>query len=247
MEQKEMVQYDNSLNKIAFTDFTATDYNFLMALCSRLKDKGTKEISMTYKQIKEITKYPAKTDNVRFVDDLSGMNRKLLKITLGYENEERLEVFVLFTRFVIDKVKKTLTVSVNERYIYLLNELTSQFTKFELETFNELSSKYSKTLFRLLMQYRKTGFVRISKDDLTRILCIPKSYNTNDTIRKILEPSINEIGPYIEDLNMEIIRESTRGKPVKEFIFTFKKSNKQQMERILEPKAEEESIFKICI
>lgn len=243
----DIVKYDNYLNTICFNKFTAVDYNFLMMLCAKLKDIGTKEIEMSFLEIKKATNYPTKNTNERFVRDLARMNKKLLHVTFGYENKELIEMFVLFTSFTIDKIKQTLTISVNEKYTYLLNELTSQFTKFELKKFNKLSSKYSKTLFRLFMQYRKTGFVRISKDNLMKILCVPNSYKTSDLLRKIINPSIEELSLDIKDLKMDIVRENTRGNPIKEFIFTFKKSNKRQIERILEPKAEEKSLFQICL
>lgn len=241
---KEVVQYDNKLNKTQFNKFTAIDFNFLMTLCAKLKNRGTSEIKLDFLEIKKATGYSTKNTNERFINDLARMNKKLLDVKFAREDNRFLDMFVLFTSFSIDKIDQTLTVSINEKYTFLLNELTSQFTKFELQTFNDFKSKYSKTLYRLLMQYRKTGFLRISKKDLEKILCVPKSYTTNDLIRKIIEPSIEEIAPDLENLNMEIIRSSKRGNPVEAFKFTFKKTYKKQVERILEPKSEEESSFK---
>lgn len=239
----QIVQYDNSLNKISLNTFTAIDQNFFITLCAHVKNKGTEEIELSFSKIKEETGYSTKNTNERFIKDLSRMNEKLLTTAFGYENERYISMFILFTDFIIDKKKQTLTVSVNEKYTYLLNELNKEFTKFKLKTFNNLSSKYSKTLFRIIMQFRTAGFVRIGKDELINIMGVPKTYKTNDMVRKILEPSIEELSPHIKGLKMEIVREKTRGNPVKEFIFTFEKEEKTQIERILEPTIEEKSVL----
>lgn len=239
----EIVQYDNKLNKTQFNDFTAIDFNFLMTLCAKLKNKGTSEIKLDFLEIKKATGYSTKNTNDRFMSDLARMNRKLLDAKFEIEDDRILEMFVLFTNFRIDKVNHTLSVSINEKYTYLLNELTSQFTKFELQTFNNLKSKYSKTLYRLLMQFRKTGMLIITKKNLEAVLCVPKSYTTNDLLRKVIEPAIEEIAPYLEDINMDTIRSKKRGNPVVAFRFTFKKSYKKQVEKIIEPRSEEKSYF----
>ena len=48
--------------------------------------------------------------------------------------------------------KRTLTVSVNSRFSFLLNDLTSQFTRFELAEFTALRSSYAKECYRRLEQ-----------------------------------------------------------------------------------------------
>ena len=48
-------------------------------------------------------------------------------------------------------------VAVNPRFSFLLNDLTSQFTRFELAEFTALKSSYAKETYRRLKQYRQTG------------------------------------------------------------------------------------------
>lgn len=52
---------------------------------------------------------------------------------------------------------KKLEIEVNPKFEYIVNELTKNFTGFKLEEFIALSGKYTKTLYRLLKQFRKTG------------------------------------------------------------------------------------------
>lgn len=56
-------------------------------------------------------------------------------------------------------------VSVNKRFDFFLNELTSNFTRFELEEFTNLESKYSKAMYRLLKQWRTVGKKEWSIED----------------------------------------------------------------------------------
>lgn len=50
----------------------------------------------------------------------------------------------------------------NSRFSFLLNDLTSQFTRFELAEFTALRSSYDKECYRRLKQYRKTGVWKVS-------------------------------------------------------------------------------------
>ncbi|MBX5320310.1 hypothetical protein CD155_11055 [Staphylococcus caprae] len=53
--------------------------------------------------------------------------------------------------------KKELTVSINPELKHILNEITGNFTKFELKEMTQLKSSYAKNMFRLLKQYKHTG------------------------------------------------------------------------------------------
>ncbi len=44
----EIVKYHNYMNSLKFTGFTVTDFNFLLTLCSCMKDKGTDEVTFSF-------------------------------------------------------------------------------------------------------------------------------------------------------------------------------------------------------
>lgn len=51
MEKKnDLVKYNNIMNQIAFTKFTTTDYNFLMMLCSKLRNQETNKMVFSFKK-----------------------------------------------------------------------------------------------------------------------------------------------------------------------------------------------------
>lgn len=94
----EIVKYDNYMNGLKFTGFTATDFNFLMLLCSKLRDKDTSKITISFAEIREKTGY-TQCSIKQFVSDLQRMNDKLMKITCKLQTETEIIMFVLFPTF----------------------------------------------------------------------------------------------------------------------------------------------------
>lgn len=225
----EIVKYDNYMNNLKFTGFTTTDFNFLIALCSRMKDKETNKIVFSFAELRNITNYKKSNSIKQFVADIEHMNEKLMRVTCKLRTETEIIMFVLFPTFVINLNKQTLTVAVNEHFKFILNELIKNFTRFELKDFIGLQSKYSKTLFRLLKQFKSTGVLDISLNDFITKMDIPKSYRIKDITDKIINPTLRELQNYFQDLQCTVQYEHKRGKPVSGYIFTF------TPEKILKP------------
>ncbi len=57
-----------------------------------------------------------------------------------------------------------------------------------------LKSTYSKNMFRLLKQYKHTGYLKIHIDDFRNRLDIPKSYRMTDINKNVFKPIIIELG-----------------------------------------------------
>ena len=218
----EVVRYNNAMNQIKFKDFTPMDYNFMMALCCRVRDKGTSEVVLTFSEIKTLSNYSTKNDNSRFISDLQRMNKKLMSVAFSYETDDEIVMFSLFNTFRISRKAKTLTVNVNEQFTFILNGLVDNFTRFDLMEFSSLKSRYSKALYRLLKQWKGTGKYIVRFDDLRNIMDVPKSMKNNAVNRDILTPMLEELKHYFGNLQMIIERdESRRGKPFTNCVFLF--------------------------
>ncbi len=226
----EIVKYDNYMNALKFTDFSSVDFNFLMVLCNKMRDKDTSKIVLSFDELKEKTNY-ASTSLERFVSDMKRMNRKLMRITCDFETADEIIMFVLFTTFEINLKKKTLTVSVNDRFKFILNELVKNFTRFELDEFITLESKYSKNLYRLLKQYRSTGRYEVSVQDFREKMDCPKAYKNNRLIDKIIHPAIKELGQFFNNLTCTQKYAREKGKPLTGYIFTFTPEAKRKAEK----------------
>jgi len=221
----EIVKYDNYLNGLKFTGFSPIDFNFLMALCSRTRDKDTNELKFTFDELREITGYK-QTSIKKFASDLERMNEKLMKIICKIKTDTKTIMFVLFPTFVTDIKEQTLTVAVNEKFKFILNAIIKNFTRFDLDEFVQLDSKYSKSLYRLLKQFKSTGKFEVSIKDFREKMDCPESYTNKHIMDKIIKPSLNELQNYFQDLKCETKYAHKRGRPVLGYIFTFTPENR---------------------
>jgi len=234
-QMNEVVKYENYMNSLKFTGFTTTDFNFLMALCSRMRDKDTNEVVFSFSELRSITGYKKSNSIKQFVTDLEHMNEKLMKITCKLRTETEIIMFVLFPTFIINLDEQTLTVAVNEKFKFILNELIKNFTRFDLKEFIGLESKHSKTLYRLLKQFKTTGIFEIKLDNFRKKMDCPTSYSNKYVMDKLIKPSLKELRKYFTDLQCTVQYAHKRGNPVEGYIFTFKP------EQIPEPGLENEA------
>lgn len=228
-ESKEIVKYHNDLNEITFQRFSQVDFDFFMVLCSKLKDSGENEVVISFDEFKRLSKYNPTTSEKRFIRELKSMNHKQLLSTGMIKNGSKIEQFVLFTRFVIDPDEKTITAKVNGDYRYILNEVTRSFTLFELQEFISLESKYSKTLYRHLKQFRTTGVYWVSVEDFRRIFGVSKGYSNKLMMQKIITPAVKALREYFHNLECRTIYEKKPGRPVKAYEFTFDPEQARQL------------------
>ena len=220
----EIVKYDNYMNNLKFVGFTTTDFNFLMLLCSKMRDKDVSQISISFDELRLKTAY-TRTSIQKFRADLERMNEKLMKVTCKLRTETKTIMFVLFPTFEIDMKEQELTVAVNEKFKFILNELIKNFTRFDLNEFIKLDSKYSKILYRLLKQFKTTGIYEVKIDDFRNKIDCPVSYNAKYIMDKIIKPSLKELQNYFQDLQCTVKYAHKRGRPVEGYIFTFKLEN----------------------
>lgn len=223
---KEIVKYANWTNTLKFKDFTPQDYDFFMMLCSKMKDKGTRTLTFSFEEIKKLSGYQKK-DKKAFVEKLMSMNRKLMSVTTDVVIGSKYLQFVLFTTFATDIEENTLTVSVNQDFQFVLNDLAKNFTRFELEEFLSLESKYAKTLYRLMKQYKSSGEYRVGVGEFRDLMGCPPSYSNGVFLRDIVQPSVEKVQQFFPLLKCTVLHAKKRGAPVTGYLFTFTKEERQ--------------------
>lgn len=223
------VKYQNELNLVALKQFNAKEMNLFFALCARMKDKGLDSIMFSFEELKELSDYKM-TAIKAFTNDLDSLYSKMLQLTYRneYDDDGSFRRFVLFTGFDVNVKKQTVEVSINPKLEGILNGLTTEFSRFELSAFTAIRSTYAKTLFRLLMQYRSTGYYTVSIDEFKEIMDIPKSYTQMGQIdQRVIKPAMKELNNYFENLELTKIKAKKGNKIAKlEFTFTGLKTNK---------------------
>lgn len=225
MEQKETtlsVYHHNDLNTVPMGRLTADELDLFFTICATVKEKGTDEITLTFDKIRQISQF-SQTSNTVLANALKSTNKKLLNMDFTIETEHKIVQFVLFTMFEIDKQKQTLKVSVNTPFVYLLNDLTGNFTMYELKEFIRVKGKYSKMLYSLLKQYRKKGYFFIDINEFREFFDVPKSYQMCDIDKKVLEPAINELKPFFKRLKVKKVKDPKQKNKVVKLEFFFQK------------------------
>ncbi|EPH86492.1 replication initiation protein [Enterococcus faecalis] len=225
----EIVKYHHELNTIPLRKFTPVEMNLFFSIVSRMREKGDKTVRFSFDQLKDLSNYKA-TANVRFVDDLKTTYEKILSLRFGRRSESGLsyEMFVMFTKFKIngDTPEPYVDIQIFEDALPLLNGLDS-WVRYSLQQFNELQSSYSKTMFRLLKQFRTKGYAYFSKEDFHELLDIPKSYRESNIDQYVLKPIRQELTAIFKGLAIKKKYGKGRGKPVIGYQFTFKPEIKQ--------------------
>lgn len=188
--KEEIVIYNNDLNtKVYLKKFNNFNWDIFMIVVSALAftKNGVAEISLV--EIKKKTNYTSQ-NNENFKNKLKETNRKILQSICEVETGEDTEQFPLFKKFKIIG-KKTLRVEVGEDYMSFFTDY-SEYTSFGLKTFLELKNKYTKPLFKQLMQFKATGKAFFRMEDFRSKLDIPKSLSFSKVRDRILIPSIKD-------------------------------------------------------
>jgi plasmid replication initiation protein len=214
----EIVKFSNQFNNVALKKFDAVHLDVLMAIASRVREKGTATVEFSFEELRGLMRLRKNLTNKQLADKIVQTNARLLALNYMFEDSGKIIQFALFTVFETDPANQTLEVSVNERFAFLLNDLTSQFTRFELAEFADLKSKYAKEFYRRAKQYRSSGIWKVSRDEFCRLLNVTDSAKSTANLnRVVLKPIIEECGPL---LGLKIERQYVKRR-LSGFVFTF--------------------------
>ena len=190
-----------------------------------MKEQGIKELNISFSDLEKLIGIPFKDKN-ELVINIRSTNKKLLNLKTETSNNGVYIDFVLFRTFITDTNNNMLTIKVNEDFAYILNDLTQNFTLFDLKEFNLLSSIYAKHLYRLLKQFRYTGYYKVEINEFRRLFDIPSSYQMNDIDKRVLKPAIKEVSAFFNSLMMNKIKE---GRKIKYLEFKFSKEQRSSI------------------
>jgi len=203
--------YKNEMNTVPFRKFSSIEMDLFFSICTKMKNKNLNVVRFYFDELKELSNYTSREKN-RFIKDLESVYKKMTQLSYRQENLKKIDYFVLFTGFSIDKEDEYVDIRINSELNFILNELTSSFTKFELQEFTSLVSSYSKTMFRLLKQFRLTGFYKISIEEFRRVLDIPASYRMTAINDRVLLPIEKELKPFFKNLKIRKIKARKQNK-----------------------------------
>lgn len=238
-----IVKYNNQFNQVALRNFSSQELDLLISIASKVKEKGVKLVEIPFFELKKYINLKSNLSNSKFMKSVINVNKKLLALNFTFVEGNIVDQFTLFKKFRVDGNSQILYVSVNEDFFFLLNQLTSNFTRFELKEFVTLKSSYTKEFYRRIKQFRKTGFWKCSIEEFRNLLDIPQKYRIIDIDKYVLKPIMKELG---EEYNLKIEKKygftGGRGRSrVVGFEFRFLKDSKEKLEEAEKMKKNEDN------
>lgn len=222
-KKKNIVKYSNTLNEVNFTGLDASELNVLFSIFSVIKDKGMEKQIIPFSDFRKMTGIETK-DKEQFVKNVNNTYRKIMGIVCDIETETDIYMFTVVNYVRVSKDREFIEIQANDLFVKFFNDLIERYTIFELKDITELTSKYSKNLYRMLIQFRSTGFCYLSAEQIKVSLDIPETYTPSDILKRCILPAIKELTEKekIENLKYKAIYdERKQGKPVKAYEFTF--------------------------
>ena len=221
----EIVCYKNDMNLVPMRNFNSVEMDLFFSICSQMREQGLKTIEFSFDDLKNLSDYKP-TAKQRFADDIESVYRKLLSLQFYQRDENHRGGFVLFTSYDINLTDEIVKIKVNSDFEYVLNQLSREFTKFELEEFTSLRSSYAKTAYRLLKQYRKTGYAIFTIENFRELLCIPAGYQVCDIDRNVLSIAKKELSEYFKGLKINKVK-AKKGRRITHIEFMFQSEDDQ--------------------
>lgn len=195
--KNEVVKFDNEINKISFQKFNQSDLDTFMKICMEVCEKGIDTIEIPFSEIKYSIKYDGKSKK-QFIEMLLQFCQKIGTIRIRDIDGET-AIICLFTKMKPIKSKEVLQIKVNKENAHYFNDLNKAFTAVGFKEFINMDSKYSKNLYRLLMQWRTKGHCPtehedkyFTVEDIKFYLDTP-DYDVKFIKRFILNPAVAEI------------------------------------------------------
>lgn len=207
---RNIVKYRNRLNDIPLRKFKPSEMDLFFAIAAQVRDKGVDQITLSFDQVVQMTNY--KRSEERLISDLESTYDKLIQLNAKTDDGDTITRFTLFDMYQISRSKKTVTIAVNSRFKGLFNDL-DRWTVFGLEQFVGLRSTYSKTMYRLVKQFRTTGVRRFKINEFRYLLDIPRSYAPQHIMERVVSVINSELPLVIPGFRLIPIRRAQLKNP----------------------------------
>lgn len=221
-------------------NYSAVKSDIMMFIVANALQNQQKQIVFSSKQLRDMIGYRKSASITNFREAVHAIFKDMS--VAGYETEEIDEaghhhtVFrPFFQKTDIDNSTNTVTVQLSERAAQIFNDFSrsTRFNRFSLLQYFQISSKYSKNLFRLLKEKRTLGHRNFSEEELRDKLSVPASYKQADINRRIIKRAFIDLMPYFKNLSYEII--NSRSSDPTKYIFTWTKEKHRQRDTFSDP------------
>lgn len=242
--KNEIVKYHNDLNSLSMRNWSAEEMDLFFSIVNRIQEQGTQLLQLNTYDLKILANSDQRT--YRWVDTIEKFTAKAMNLVYREDTPDILYVSRLFSRFKYDKNKDNLELKVNDDFEYIVNKLTANFTVYELAEFTSLKSTYSKTMYRILKQWKSLGEKEFKIEQFRELLDVPEKYDISAITRRVINPIKKELPRYFDKLKVKAIKKNTQGTPVISYKFTWtpQKTKKNKKPKYINGKPTQFNNFK---
>lgn len=225
-----IVKYDNDFNLTQhFNRLNQTEQDIFFAITSEFTKRNENSIEIKINELRKKTGMQKNYKPHEMVVFINNISEKLAGMVFTVSKGNEKIIGSLFSVFIINQDTGNLKVKLNTDFLNYFSDIPFSFTQFELQHFLLLRSKYSKILFRILLDLKhyahgdKNRYWKIDFNEFKKLMTFPISYKSSVVI-KTLEKSIDEINEtqYIKNLKVKREIGEGAGRPIKNLIFTYK-------------------------
>lgn len=222
-EQKNEIVVDNKFNNISMNQWTAKEMDLFMGIIAKMTNQKRTVVEFDTNELRKIIKGERNAD--RWKQTMITVVNRMANLRYYNHSDKSYKLILAFSEFDLEFDKKKLTVQVSENFESFVNVILKEgeFTFYELEEFVKIKSTYAKQMYRHLKQWRTMGKVTFSIERLRAVLDVPRKYTSGEVTRRVVNPIVKELSNYFKNLKCDVIKEKTRGNPVKEYVFTFER------------------------
>jgi len=249
LKSKTPKTYKNKkLNTANFGNFTHNDYQVFLHLVSKIggvdelgkylqPEQLQREHVLTAKEFSEVFN----TDIDNSYKSLHKACKKLMKTSILLEKIELNEIWEInvCSTAKYNKKEGRITVEFTDRIMPYLSQVKQKFVLYNLKEIANFGSLYTTRLYELIQEFKDTGYMIKSVDQLREIFAVGNSFKLyGDFKRYTFEHACQEINDnYKMNLGFEEIKEGRKVIAVK---FVFKKT---RIHKVVNPKTGVEKNF----
>ena len=205
----------------------------LMFMCAQAVEMKNSEILISFSELKQMADLNKNFyTKQEFRKILKTFFDKLEKFRYLSENETDDETWTVFYGYKTDYEKEIITYFVTPKALYLFNELSEKYTKFEYEEMILLKTLTGKQLYKFLKQWRFAGKATITVEQVRHLIDCSDDLIVAQVTRKLksgVEDLKKKIPYRYATLQMSTIK---NGRDVIAYEFTFNKESKSKEEII---------------
>jgi len=180
LNNKNIIKISHDLNHFRGA-YTKLELDFIYAFISSIKDEDEELVTYSI-NLNELEK---KLNKRLQLKDMEYIFDSLISKSFKINNEKKLIAYSFFTMLAYDKETKNISVEFNHSLKPHLLKLKI-FAKGNLKYVLSFKSEYSKRLYMLLSQWRRTAKKIYTVIELREVLAIPKSYRYFDIKKNVL-------------------------------------------------------------